>query len=258
MIDPNLLLRLLLVHFVMDFLLQSDKMVADRKSDKRRVSIVANLKHSGLHASASYLVVMDWTNWVIPVVIFISHFAIDYAKGRREGLGFFLLDQILHLAVIVGLWIGMEGYFSSIKELLINVLSANKYWLIVIAYVLMWKPASTLIKEFISKWTPQLNCKEETKTLPLQISLNNKTVSNLENAGKWIGYIERTLVFTFVLAGSLEAIGFLLAAKSIFRYGDLKEAKDIKMTEYVLIGTLSSFVVAIVAGFLFKYILTTL
>lgn len=258
MIDPNLLLRLLLVQFVMDFLLQSDKMVANRKSNKRLVSIKANLIHSGLHALASYVVVMDWTNWVIPLVIFVSHFAIDCAKGKREGLVFFLLDQMLHLMVIVGLWIGMEGYYSEVKDLFSRVLEANRYWIILIAYVLMWKSASTLIKEFISKWTPQLNSKEETKITPLEILPKSKTVSNLENAGKWIGYIERTLIVTFVLAGCLEAIGFLLAAKSIFRYGDLKEAKDIKMTEYVLIGTLSSFVVAIVTGFLFKYILVAI
>ncbi|RYE13805.1 MAG: DUF3307 domain-containing protein, partial [Sphingobacteriales bacterium] len=47
-----------------------------------------------------------------------------------------------------------------------------------------------------------------------------------------------------------EAVGFLLAAKSIFRFGDLKEAHDIKLTEYVLIGTLLSFGMAIVTALL--------
>jgi hypothetical protein len=49
-----------------------------------------------------------------------------------------------------------------------------------------------------------------------------------------------------VATGHFEAIGFLIAAKSIFRFGDLKEAKDLKMTEYVLIGTLLSFGIATV------------
>jgi hypothetical protein len=39
-----------------------------------------------------------------------------------------------------------------------------------------------------------------------------------------------------------------LAAKSIFRFGDLKESKDRKLTEYVLIGTLLSFGIAIAVG----------
>jgi hypothetical protein len=57
-------------------------------------------------------------------------------------------------------------------------------------------------------------------------------------------------VFCFILIGHFEAIGFLLAAKSIFRFGDLKEAKDRKLTEYVLIGTLLSFGVALLIGLL--------
>jgi hypothetical protein len=52
--------------------------------------------------------------------------------------------------------------------------------------------------------------------------------------------------------GYFDAIGFLLAAKSIFRFGDLKEAKDRKLTEYVLIGTLLSFGIALLIGLLVK------
>ncbi|MGL5562611.1 MAG: DUF3307 domain-containing protein, partial [Tannerellaceae bacterium] len=72
----------------------------------------------------------------------------------------------------------------------------------------------------------------------------------LKNAGKWIGYLERFLIVVFISIGRFEAIGFLLAAKSIFRFGELNKAKDIKITEYVLIGTLASFTIAIVVGLL--------
>jgi hypothetical protein len=51
-----------------------------------------------------------------------------------------------------------------------------------------------------------------------------------------------------VISGHWEAIGFMLAAKSIFRFGDLKDSKDRKLTEYVLIGTMISFGTAIVIG----------
>jgi len=40
----------------------------------------------------------------------------------------------------------------------------------------------------------------------------------------------------------------LLAAKSIFRYGSLSKAKEIKTTEYVLVGTFASFAIAILVG----------
>jgi hypothetical protein len=72
----------------------------------------------------------------------------------------------------------------------------------------------------------------------------------LNNAGKYIGILERIFIFTFVIMGKWEGIGFLLAAKSIFRFGDLKESKDRKLTEYILIGTLLSFGIAIAVGML--------
>jgi hypothetical protein len=96
-------------------------------------------------------------------------------------------------------------------------------------------PSSFAVKTFISKWTPQTASDDK---------------DSLQEAGKTIGILERFFVFAFVLSGHWEAIGFLLAAKSIFRFGDLKESKDRKLTEYVLIGTLISFGIAIVAGVL--------
>ncbi len=51
-----------------------------------------------------------------------------------------------------------------------------------------------------------------------------------------------------MLVGCMEGIGFLLAAKSVFRFGELTKAKEVKITEYVLIGTLSSFTIAILIG----------
>jgi hypothetical protein len=97
------------------------------------------------------------------------------------------------------------------------------------------KPTSILIKNTISIWTPENKSKHD---------------NSLSNAGNYIGILERLFVFTFIVTGHFEAIGFLLAAKSIFRFGDLKEAKDRKLTEYVLIGTLLSFGIALITGLL--------
>ena len=76
-------------------------------------------------------------------------------------------------------------------------------------------------------------------------ALNESNDASLNNAGKYIGILERLFVFTFIIAGNWGAIGFLLAAKSVFRFGDLRESKDRKLTEYILIGTLLSFGIAI-------------
>jgi hypothetical protein len=74
---------------------------------------------------------------------------------------------------------------------------------------------------------------------------------SLEDAGKYIGILERLLVFVFIITHHWEAVGFLITAKSVFRFGDLKESKHRKLTEYILIGTLISFGIAILIGLLF-------
>ena len=99
------------------------------------------------------------------------------------------------------------------------------------AYLLMLRPSSIFLNLFLNKWTP-----------------TSPNTQSLPNAGQWIGYIERILILTFVLVGSFEGVGFLLAAKSVFRFGELNKAKEIRTTEYVLIGTFASFTIAILTG----------
>ena len=84
-----------------------------------------------------------------------------------------------------------------------------------------------------------------------------KTASrdSLKDAGKWIGIIERTLVLTFILLNEWAAIGFLLGAKSVLRFGDLKDGTQQKKTEYILIGTFLSFLLSIAAGLFTLFLL---
>jgi hypothetical protein len=76
--------------------------------------------------------------------------------------------------------------------------------------------------------------------------MQTKPGDDLLNAGKLIGNIERVLTLTLLLMGQYEAIGFIIAGKSILRYEGEKTAK----TEYVLVGTLLSFGIAIIIGIL--------
>lgn len=62
----------------------------------------------------------------------------------------------------------------------------------------------------------------------------------LRDGGRLIGWLERFLFFSFLLNGQYAAVGFVLAAKGVVRYGEIKEAKDQKVAEYVLIGTMIS------------------
>jgi len=73
--------------------------------------------------------------------------------------------------------------------------------------------------------------------------------------GSKIGYIERTLIFIFVLLGRFDALGFLLAAKSILRFSESKSDKA--YAEYVLYGTLLSVLAALLIGLAVKSLIKT-
>ena len=111
----------------------------------------------------------------------------------------------------------------------------DNIWMIVVAYAMMLRPSGILMSLLLRRW-----------------QLSSFTNSSLPEAGKWIGYLERILILTFVITDNMEGVGFLLAAKSVFRFGDLNKAKDIKTTEYVMLGTMTSFAIAIIVGLLVK------
>lgn len=69
--------------------------------------------------------------------------------------------------------------------------------------------------------------------------------SGTPEAGALIGRLERTLILFFVLANVPSAIGFLVAAKSLLRFGEVTQADNREQAEYVIIGTLASFTFAI-------------
>ena len=65
------------------------------------------------------------------------------------------------------------------------------------------------------------------------------------NAGRWIGILERLLIYVLVLNAQFAAMGFILAAKSFTRFHQLEERR---FAEYVLIGTLLSSLLALLMG----------
>jgi len=76
----------------------------------------------------------------------------------------------------------------------------------------------------------------------------NDEGSSLKYAGRYIGMLECPFVFGFILVEQWSAIGFLIAAKSVFRFWDLNKGNNRKLTKYVLIGTLLRFGFAILTG----------
>lgn len=82
--------------------------------------------------------------------------------------------------------------------------------------------------------------------------------SGFPDGGRMIGRLERLLIYLFVLANAPTAIGFLVTAKSILRFGEVKDAEHQKEAEYIIIGTLMSFGFALVTSYLTRLALLAL
>lgn len=68
-------------------------------------------------------------------------------------------------------------------------------------------------------------------------------------AGRWIGTIERLLIYLLVLMGEPGAAGLVLAAKSLLRFPEITGPDSRLSPEYVLVGSLASWLCAFaVAG----------
>lgn len=224
----NILVKLIAAHLMCDFVLQTDAF-CERKNKINGQGILFQLAHALIHAILAYVFVAQWSLWWIAVVVFLSHFIIDLIKTmlkRPDSTILFMVDQLAHVIVLLVL-----SYFIALGNPSIDF-EYFSVWVIASGYLILLKPTSILISLFFNnkKW----GLATDDMSLPM--------------AGRWIGYFERILVMTFILLGSYEAIGFLMAAKSIFRFGELRERNEIKRTEYVLLGTLMSFTIAVVVA----------
>ena len=228
-----ILIKLFLSHIIGDFFLQPQKWVKDK--EKKKLKSPKLYLHILIHFILLCIFLWDLTLWPIIVAVIISHYFIDgikliYQKKKTKRLWFFV-DQTLHILSIITIYF---IYFRS--DISIENYMSDEVILLITCVLFLTFPVSIIMKTIFLKW-----------------DLSSLTVGNesLADAGKYIGILERVLVFTFVVLNHWEAVGFLITAKSVFRFGDLKESKQRKLTEYVLIGTLISFGVAIFTGLLF-------
>lgn len=228
-----ILLKLLLAHFIGDFLLQPKSWVDEKESEKAK-SYKLYL-HILLHGALVLLVLWELNYWLLALILMISHGIIDvvklYVQKENNKPKWFLIDQVLHIVSIIVLWMVWSKPDIAVTTWVLSL----EVWTYITALVFLTAVTSIIIQVLMTNWSKILNDSNE---------------ASLNNAGKYIGILERLFVFVFVVTGNWGAIGFLLAAKSVFRFGDLKESKDRKLTEYILIGTLLSFGIALATGML--------
>lgn len=232
------LVKLILSHLIGDFILQPKRWV--KQKEEKKLKSLKLVIHSVLHGVLSWLLIWDYFFWKSAVIIALTHWMIDgtklFLQTGKSMVTWFIVDQSLHILIILAIWYAWEK-----PEISPDGIMTGRNLVLITALVALTSPTSTFIRVIISKWTHHTEDSDE---------------DSLRDAGKYIGILERLFVFAFVWTNHWEAVGFLIAAKSVFRFGDLRESKDRKLTEYILIGTLLSFGTALVIGAVSKSLLT--
>lgn len=229
--------KLLLAHLLGDFVLQPTKWVVHKEANRIRSPYI--YLHVLIHFSLVVLIFWDLSIWKIALIIGLSHYVIDLSKlyvgpkFKNQSIPFFL-DQVLHILVIY-----CCAYYPNLRSTTLGIFE-DFNWPLITAFVFVTFPAAIIMSKLLQKMSDQ-------------IELDHKS---LKNAGKYIGILERLFVLVFILLGRWEAIGLLITAKSVFRFNDLKERNNRKLTEYILIGTLISFGLAILTGLIYTNYLT--
>lgn len=228
--NSALFLSLVLAHIVGDFYLQTDKCCEQKETKKFKSRFL--YAHAIIIGLLSWIIVPSYNFGLWVLLIAVSHFAIDAIKVHcPKGLWSFVIDQLFHLGILATI----SNIYEPAKELPLQIMEGSSSVstpLLILAILLCMKPANILIKLILEKY---------------QVG-ESESCNNIKNAGALIGNLERILTIVFVLLGQFEAIGFIVAAKSILRFKDTDTAK----TEYVLAGTFLSFGIAILCGLMTK------
>lgn len=244
-----LVANLFVAHLCGDFFLQCMGFCEKKRDENYRGWRV--YVHSLVIGLLSWAVVWDASAWWLALLIGCSHLIVDVAKcavekkmiGRKADrflLVPFCADQLIHLALIVviaSLWLRCNVWneFAWVTN--------NSKWLaLAVALLSASKPANILVNLILRI------CKvsgSEGETL-------DEEHGNF-HSGALIGTLERALTIVFVVLEQYEAIGFLLAAKSILRFSETSKGGE--KSEYVLTGTLLSLTIAVGLGLVIAVVL---
>jgi hypothetical protein len=223
----TLFFPMLVGHLIADFWVQPASWIEFKRLDGWKSKYL--FFHAALASVLPVLFTLQIVLWWFIPVIFVIHYIIDLLKSKTsDNLWAFLVDQASHIVLLWAL-----ATFA-VRQGLPGV--SAKLWVSAAGFVLVTTPASILISKFLEPIT-------QTQSKPVK-----------NDASAWIGIIERILILIFILAGQFQAIGFLVAAKSVFRFGEVKKEGNPK-AEYFLLGTLVSFTMAIAVGLVIKMFL---
>jgi len=242
----DLFLALLLAHLLADFPLQTDSIA----SGKRNRRVRSYFEHGLIHFVVAIVCIalfarvnlLSYRVWGLLLAYIAVHLLIDVFKEKlvcREALAdnatSFVCDQLLHVLTILGVSVVlvMPNWLSLKSRLTWSAKLQHQVLVGALVYVAVVFAGGYLIRYL-------------TRSLAAKVQADGETQEEVRNAGLYIGWLERFLVVSAVVAQSPSMVGLILTGKSIARFPELKEAK---FAEYFLIGTFLSVSVALVGGF---------
>ena len=229
----NLLILQLIAHLITDYYLQNDEISKLKRERGFKTGYL--YVHALVTFLTAWLLSCSFNFVVAALAIGFAHLLIDGIKSMLKKWKYvFFADQLVHIAIIVTV---VCFYNQQVSISLPEWLPATRYLLVIAGVIICLKPTNVLISNVL-------------ETFDIHSTDTKGETGDLEKAGRLIGNLERILALVFVLLSQFQAIGFLIAAKAILRFKDTSTAK----TEYVLIGTLLSFGVAILIGVLINHL----
>lgn len=109
------LIKVLLSHMLTDFVLQPKSWVDDRN---RKHFASGKLYWHALVTTVLAYIFIGWQYWLVALTILITHFLIDGWKSYRpQRIRYFIIDQMLHLAVIAGCWMAVFQSWNLLGDL---------------------------------------------------------------------------------------------------------------------------------------------
>lgn len=252
-----ILLPLATAHVLVDFLIQSDDDV------RRKTQPLVLVKHGLLVGVLSYLLLGLLTAWDLVLGVMASHLMIDYLKLRSaqgSNLSKFFLDQGAHfLILILFSWAAAGGRYQHATPLWGSLFGYGYYRILtLVAGGVLSVYVGSFIVEYTFEELEGGNQEGSPSIESEETPQGGRKKLGFAEGGKVIGYLERSLIFLFLLAEHPAGIGFLIAAKSIFRFGELMDTQRRRQAEYIIIGTLTSILIGTAVSYLTYIILAAL
>ena len=255
----TLFLTALLAHMLSDFVLQPESLVQLKTEGRVKGFVI----HWAVVFCVTTLFLLPFgvrISLIFSLPVSVLHIIVDIGKLSLKNLSapfsrlyLFICDQMAHLLIIAANLILVEAllYPSSIETLLVDMGLREvasefgeksfgptlDYALLILSAVVFTVFAGAHIVRLIL----------DGAAVPLNY--------RIPSAGRLVGMLERFIILVLVLSGSLSAVGFVLAAKSVARF---RELEDRDFAEYYLIGTLASAGLGLVAGVACRYLQPTL